>query len=279
MTIRFKNTIGKIPIYLILIILAIVWIFPILATLLVGLKSPNDFLTSTFFQLPKKFYLFQNLQDMSHSYRLYKNFFNSLVYSVSGAAICVLLSSMAAFGVTKMKPPFAFFLFLVIYSGTIFPFQMYLIPLFVMYSSLGIYDTKFGMILFYMTICTPFATFLYRGFFLSITDDIKEAALIDGCSPVRLFLQIFVPQLMAPTAVVVLFQAMWIWNDLLFGMVLSATEVARPIMVTIVQISGTTGGNIPIMMSGVILVSIPTIALFLGLRKYFIKGYVLRAIR
>ena len=196
-----------------------------------------------------------------------------------GVSICIVVSSMAAFSVTKLQPKWSFLIFIGIYSGTVFPFQMYLIPLFNMYNAFGIYNTKFGMFLFYATICTPFATFLYRGFFLAFPDEIMEAALIDGCGPVRLYFEIFIPQLAAPTAVVILFQAIWIWNDLLFGMILSATEDVRPIMVAITQVAGTGGGNIPVMMSGVIFSSIPTILLFIGLRKYFIQGYMLRTVQ
>jgi multiple sugar transport system permease protein len=180
---------------------------------------------------------------------------------------------MAAFSIVKLRPKFSFAIFLIIYSGTVFPFQMYLIPLFNIYNNLGLYNTKIGMIILYSAICTPFAVFLYRGSLLGITDSIMEAALIDGCSPVKLYANIYLPLLTAPTAVVVLFQAIWIWNDMLFGMILTTTESARPIMVAITQIAGTGGGNIPVLMAGVIITSIPTVLLFIVLRKHFIQGY------
>ena len=276
---QLKNYLRKSLIYLVLIMLVCLWLLPLVSTLLIAFKSPSDFLNSKFYHAPKQLFFFKNLQEVFRYYRLQNNFFNSILYAVVGVAICIFVSSMAAFSVTKLKPKFSFLIFLGIYSGTVFPFQMYLIPLFSMYNKLGIYNTKFGMFLFYATICTPFATFLYRGFFLSFPDEVMEAALIDGCGPVRLYYQIFVPQLVAPTAVVILFQAIWIWNDLLFGMVLSATEDVRPIMVAITQVAGTGGGNIPVMMSGVIFSSIPTILLFIGLRKYFIQGYILSSVQ
>jgi multiple sugar transport system permease protein len=189
----------------------------------------------------------------------------------------VLLSSTAAYAVTKLKPKGAFFIFLIIYSGTIFPFQLYLIPLLRTYNALHIYNTKFGMILLYSAICTPFATFLYRGYFLNMDDQIMQAAMIDGCGPVRIFTHIYLPQLASPTAVVALFQGMWIWNDLLFGMILSSSEKVRPIMVAVAQSTGTGGGKIPVMMAGVIFTSIPTVLLFISLRKYFIKGFSMRS--
>jgi multiple sugar transport system permease protein len=202
---------------------------------------------------------------------------NSLIYSISGVFFCVILSSTAAFAVTKLRPKGSFFIFLLIYSGTIFPFQLYLIPLMRTYNFLNIYNTKFGMILLYSAICTPFATFLYRGYFLNMDNQIMQAAMIDGCGPVGIFFRIYMPQLKAPTAVVALFQGMWIWNDLLFGMILSSSEKVRPIMVAVAQSTGTGGGKIPVMMAGVIFTSIPTVLLFIVLRKYFIKGFTMQS--
>lgn len=264
-------------IYIFLIFLCAVWVLPIVSTLLVAFKTPAEYMSTKFYQLPKGFEIIKNLKEVFAYYRLQINFFNSFVYALCGVIFCIILSSAAAFGVTKLKPKGSFFIFLVIYSGTIFPFQLYLIPLLRTYNAINIYNTKFGMILLYSAICTPFATFLYRGYFLNLDDQIMQAAMIDGCGPMGIFLKIYWPQLKPPTAVVALFQGMWIWNDLLFGMILSSSERVRPIMVAVAQSTGTGGGKIPVMMAGVIFTSIPTVLLFVFLRKYFIKGFSMQS--
>ena len=272
-----KNPLVMLFIYAFLILLCSVWLLPIVSTLLVAFKTPAEYMNTKFYQLPKGFELINNLKEVFTYYRLQINFLNSFIYASSGVVFCILLSSSAAYAVTKLRPKGSFFIFLVIYSGTIFPFQLYLIPLLRTYNALNIYNTKFGMILLYSAICTPFATFLYRGYFLNLDEQIMQAARIDGCGPVRVFLNIYAPLLKAPTAVVALFQGMWIWNDLLFGMILSSSERVRPIMVAVAQSTGTGGGKIPVMMAGVIFTSIPTIVLFIALRKYFIKGFSMQS--
>jgi len=264
-------------VYIFLIFLCVIWLLPIVSTLLVAFKTPAEYMDTKFYELPRGFEFLNNLKEVFTYYRLQINFFNSFVYAVCGVIFCIILSSSAAYAVTKLKPKGSFFIFLVIYSGTIFPFQLYLIPLLRTYNALNIYNTKFGMILLYSAICTPFATFLYRGYFLNLDDQIMQAAMIDGCGPMGIFLKIYWPQLKAPTAVVALFQGMWIWNDLLFGMILSSGEGVRPIMVAVAQSTGTGGGKIPVMMAGVIFTSIPTIILFISLRKYFIKGFSMQS--
>jgi ABC-type glycerol-3-phosphate transport system permease component len=272
---RLQQTrrVRKFFIYLILSFFAIVWLVPIISTITIAFKSPTEFINTRFYAFPERLYILENLRQAFRAYRLHVYFFNSLIYSVSGVAICILVSAMAGFSIAKLRPRFNFTLFMIIFSGTICPCQMYLIPLYNFYNKVGLYNTKLGMILFYAAICTPFALFVYRGYYLTLGDAVMEAARIDGCGQVRMFFQIYLPQLKAPTAVVAVFQGMWIWNDMLFGMVLSQTERVRPIMVAITSMAGTGGGNIPLLMTGVIFTSLPTILLFITLRKYFIQGY------
>ena len=262
----------KIPTYLILVLLVLVWLLPVWTTFLVAFKSSQDFMSQKFYQLPTKVSFLDNFRNVMKTYRLHEHFLNSLLYAVAGAGIAIAVSSMAGYSIVRLKPPLFFLLFLLIYSGTLFPFQMYLIPVYKFFNTLGLYNTRIGLILIYAAICTPFALFVYRGFYTTIPKDVEDAAKIDGAGPVRTFFSIFVPQSLAPTAVVALFQMTWIWNDLLFGMVLSRTQNIRPIMVALATMSGYGGGNIPYIMTGVIFTSVPTILLFVALQRYFISG-------
>jgi multiple sugar transport system permease protein len=267
----------KIPIYVVLTVLALIWVTPVFFTFVVAGKSSHDFVSQKFYQMPTKFSLLDNFNQVIKQYRLNAHFVNSLIYSVAGAAVAIITASMAGFSIVRLRPKFNFFLFLVIYSGTLFPFQMYLIPVYKLYNVLGLYDTRTGMILIYSAICIPFSLFVYRGFYTTIPREIEEAAKLDGCGPLRSFTAVFLPQSLPPTAVVALFQMTWIWNDLLFGMVLSRTQPVRPVMVALATMSGYGGGNIPWIMTAVIYTSLPTILLFILLRRFFIQGMVMQA--
>lgn len=270
-----RGQVRKIPTYLILIVLVLLWVLSVWTTFLVAFKSSQDFVSQKFYELPTRVSVVENFRNVMKTYRLHEHFLNSMLYAVAGAGIAIAVSSLAGFAIVRLKPPLFFLLFLVIYSGTLFPFQMYLIPVYRMYNVLGLYNTRIGLILIYGAICTPFALFVYRGFYTTIPKEIEDAAKIDGCGPIRSFFSIFVPQSLPPTAVVALFQMTWIWNDLLFGMVLSRTQNIRPIMVALATMSGYGGGNIPYIMTAVIFTALPTILLFVLLQKYFIKGMTL----
>ena len=252
--------------------LALIWIFPILISIYISFKTPDDFMTSHFVQLPLRNGFMENLSTAVNTFSLFRQYGNSLLYAAGGTLMCIVVSAMAAYGCTVVRPKFSFLIFIIIYSGTVFPFQMYLLPLYRTYVATKLYNTQLGMILFYATICTPFATFTYRSHFMSMSGEIRESAMIDGCSAWGMFPYIYLPLLKVPTAVVIVFQAMWIWNDLLFGMVLSQSPGVRPVMVSIFQIAGEGGGNLVVLMTAVLVTSIPTLALFIGLRNYFIQG-------
>jgi multiple sugar transport system permease protein len=263
--------------YIIIIILILIWLLPIWTSFLAAFKSPEDFINQKFYELPSEFSLIENFKNVFSIYKLHRHFLNSIIYAVAGGTIAIIAASLAGFSIIRLKPKFNFPLFLIIYSGTLFPFQIFLIPLYKMFNTIGLYDTRIGMILFYSAICIPFSLFVYRGFYTTIPREIEEAARLDGCNSFKLYLHIFVPQSIAPTAVIALFQMTWIWNDLLFGMILTRSRSTRPIMIALASMSGPSGGTIiPYAMAGAIFTSIPTILLFILLRKYFIQGMVLQ---
>ena len=202
--------------------------------------------------------------------------FNSLLYGFVGSGIAVFVAFIAAFGIVRLKMKNGLLWFLLIYSGTVFPFQMYLLPLFEAYVAVGIYNTKFGLILVYAGLCIPFATFILRGFFLTVPWEIQEAAKIEGATNFQILYKIMMPLARAPILLVFLIQFTWIWNDLLFGMVLSRSVGVRPITTALVgmqnlyaQMDG------PTILTATLMASIPTLLIFLLLQKHFIRGLTL----
>lgn len=252
--------------------LAVIWLFPIFASLTSAFKLPTDFIKMPFYSFSAVNGFSENLRTAVDTYGLMRHFFNSILYSVSGTLLCIAFSAMAAYGISIVRPKGSFALFMLIYSGTVFPFQMYLSPLYKVFIAANLYDSRLGMVLFYATICTPFATFIYRSHFMTMSNELIESAMIDGCNAYTAFPHIYLPLLKIPTAVVIVFQAMWIWNDLLFGMVLAQSPSVRPVMVSVAQIAGAGGFNMPVLMTAVIVTSVPTLLLFVGLQKYFVQG-------
>jgi multiple sugar transport system permease protein len=254
------------------LVLTVFWLLPLVILMMNAVKSPQEYLLTSGISLPQSFHLFENLAR-AWAKGLSSGFINSLIYGLVGSIAAVVLSALAAYGIVRLRIPRGLFWFLLIYSGTVFPFQMYLIPLFNMYLSTGMYDTRIGMIGFYVAITIPFCTFVMRGFFLTVPWQIQEAAALDGASSWTIFWRIMFPMARAPLILLVLIQFTWIWNDLLFGLVLTKSDEVRPIMVALVGMQGVYGATDgPSVIAATLIGSAPTLILFLALQRYFIRG-------
>lgn len=275
-----KQNFIKYMISIIVALLAIVWLFPLGVVILNALKTPNFYIMNPFWAFPDQLGFLDNLHRAWYRGGLGAGFINSFIYGILGSTLAISLAALAAYSLTTLKIKGRFFWFIFIYSGTIFPFQMYLIPLFDLYSSTGMYDTRVGLIVFYVGACIPFCLFVLRNYFTTIGKEIVEAAKIDGSSDLRIFAQMFVPMSLAPITVLYLFQFTFIWNDLLFGLTLSKSTGVKPIMAGLASLQGIySGSNMPTTLTAVLIASIPTLLLFALLQKYFMQGLVIAKVK
>jgi len=198
---------------------------------------------------------------------------NSFGYAVIGAAIAVGIAAAAAYGMTRLHLIGANGWFMLIFTGTLFPFQMYLVPLLFGYQRVGIINSWGGMLLVYVALCIPFPLLVLRNAFSGITREVDEAARIEGASEWRVFTSMILPNATGPLIALYLLQFTFIWNDLLFSSILANGIEVRSIMVALQSLQGTystLGPNVVI--TATLISSIPTVLLFVALRKYFMAG-------
>jgi ABC-type glycerol-3-phosphate transport system permease component len=265
--------VNKILLHALTLTMSIIWLLPVVMTVMNALKTPKDFIMGSFWLPVKEFGFFENVVYAWEVGKLGVGYTSSVIYGLIGASIAILLAALAAYALVVLKVKARLFWFLLIYSGTIFPFQIYLLPLFKLYTGAGLYDTRAGMFLFYAAICIPFCLFVLRNFFTTISKEIVEAAKIDGYSDIAIFMRIYFPLSLSPMAVLLLFQFTWVWNDLLFGMVLTSSNDIRPVMVAMAGMQGIyASASLPAVLTGAVICSIPTIILFFLLRKKFMSG-------
>lgn len=257
-------------------ILAFIWIFPLIFSLVSSLKTSAEFNSTDFWELPKKIGIPDTLKYISERLTLNASMGNSLFYAFIGTTVALFISCCAAYGLTKLNIKGKFYWFMFIYSGTIFPFQLYLVPIYNTYLNLGIYDTKIGLLLFYIAICIPFCTFVLRNFFLNIDDSLIESAKLDGCSDFRVLRSIILPMSVGPLSALFLVQFSFIWNDLLFGLTFSKSDNVRPVMAMLSSLTnaGATQ-NIPALLVSCLIASIPTIFVFTLTNKNLEQGFVI----
>lgn len=260
----------KIIINCILGVLAVIWITPVFFAILNMFKGQVEYNKGSFWALPVGNAFADNLVYIRDNAKIFQGMLSSLLYASCGAVFAVVLGTLAAYAIAHLKIKHRMFWFMVIYSGTIFPFQIYLIPIFRGYAKLGLYDTRLGMILFYTAICIPFVMFVLRNFFKGISRELSESAKLDGATDLQILIKIFAPMAKAPISVVLLSQFTFCWNDLMFGLTFTKSREVKPVMASLSLMNT---GHAPAMLMACLAASLPTILFFIFLNKNFEAGF------
>lgn len=267
MVMRKKN---KLIVNTILLICSVIWLFPIAFVFINMFKTKQEYNVGSFWAMPEGNYFLDNLEYLKKAAPIVEGMLSSLLYALAGTIFALVIATLAAYGLSHLNIKRKMFWFMVIYSGTVFPFQIYLIPLFKIYTKTGLYNTRQGMIVFYTAICVPYVMFVMRNFFSGISNEICESAKIDGATDLAILTRILVPMSKAPLAVCFLSQFTWCWNDLMFGLAFTKSNEIRPVMATL---SIMDQGNKPIIFIACLLASIPTLLVYVVLHRNMNKGF------
>lgn len=261
------------------IILAIAFLMPFYYLFVTVFKSNEEYARKGVLELPDSFApIVDNVVEAWTSSQVGTAMFNSFTYGLLGASFAVAIAAAAAYGLTRLRSYGANSWFMLIFAGTLFPFQMYLVPLLFTYQRVGLVNSWLGMLLLYTAICIPFPLLVLRNSFGAINREIDSAARLEGASEWRVFISMIVPNAWGSLVALFLLQFTFIWNDLLFSSVLANGNQVRSIMVALQTLQGTyaaTGPNV--VATAALLASLPTVLLFIVLRKYFMAGFQLKS--
>ena len=259
----------------VLVVAGIGWLLPVYLLLVNGSKAPAEY-DSREAWIPDGFALVPNVLAAMRLTGLADSVLSTMVYSLVAPALAVLVGAAAGFAIVALRLRHGFVWFMVIFGGTVFPLQMILLPLFDGFSRTGLYDSRIGMLAVYTVISVPFAAFVMRNFFSGVAHSVFEAAVIDGATTWRIFTRIYLPMASSALAAVFILQATFIWNDLLLGLVLTQSDDVRPIVTTLAAMQNTYGGAQPsVILAAALVVSLPTVVLFLCTQRFFGRGLAL----
>ncbi|MFB7166821.1 carbohydrate ABC transporter permease [Streptomyces sp. NPDC056242] len=250
----------------------VLWLVPVYL-LVVNALTPVASYTGNASWTSHGFALWDNLSTAWTKAGIGHSFLQSLMYAVVCGGAAVLIAAMAAFAVVVLPLPKPAFWFWLIYSGTLFPLQMFLAPLFGMYADGNLYDTRVGLMLVYVAYAVPFAFFLVRNQMTTMPPEVTEAAMLDGASFWRIFWRIHIPLMASSLGAAFIFQFTAVWNDLLFGITLSRSPDVQPVMATLSNLNNAyASSGPPVILAGALIVSVPTLVVFLTFRGLFLRG-------
>lgn len=207
--------------------------------------------------------------------------FNSVVIVSSSLVITLLISSMAAYILTRFRFWGRKVLTASLVLGMGVPLQLMVIPLYKLLSAFAMTDTYRGLVIIYATVCIPFTVFVLMGFFSSIPSDIIEAATVDGCSQNRLFWRIVMPLAKPGLIAVTSFNFVWIWNEYLLALVFTSKKSLRTISLGMYALQGSMTYTVDwgALFAGVVIMVVPAAIIFVLLNKYIISGVTVGAVK
>lgn len=258
-----------------LVVFGLIWLAPVYLLIVNAAKSPASYNARESW-IPNDFSLLANFAEAIDLSGLGESVGSTLLYAIASSTLAVLVGAAAGYAIVvlRLKRGFAWFVFL--FGGSIFPLQMILLPLFDGYTRVGLYDERLGMVLIYTAISVPFAAFVMRNFFTGISYSVFEAAVLDGATSWRIFVRLYLPMSISALVAIFILQATFIWNDLLLGLILSQSDEVRPIVTTLTGMQNTYGGaQLSTVLAGGIIVSVPTVVLFMLTQRYFARGLAL----
>ena len=262
--------------FVFLAILALVELLPFLWMFLSGFKSTREMLLDPF-AMPDVWKIENYLTAWRSGVSRY--FVNSIFTTIAATVLCVAVSSMLAYPLARFRFRLNRVLLMFVLSGMMLAPMVSLIPLYKILSFLGLYDTRLALIIPYVAFRIPFSTFLIWSHFVTIPREIEEAAIIDGCSSLRVLLQVMLPLSKPMLATTALLCARYVWNEMMFALCFIETTAIKTIPVGLLALKGQESGEWSVLVAGLALSTIPIVILYLIFQKQLVRGMMMGSVK
>ncbi len=257
----------------VLALVSVLVLLPIIWTFSTSLRLPKGS-----FDLPPKWlptdWQWQNYAEVFNRVPFGRYIINSLLVSVSSVLGQIITATLAAYAFARLRFPLKNVLFILLMSALMVPFFVTIIPVFILISRLRLVDTLWSLII--PTLVSPFGVFLLRQFFLSIPNDLEDAAKMDGAGPFQIFWHIFLPLGAPGIAVMAILAFNSHWNDFFRPFIFLFSQEHYTLPLGIVTLRGPLNtGELSIVLAGVMMSMIPMLVIVIFAQRYLVEGIVL----
>lgn len=274
---KSSYNLGKLILELFMIILALLFFFPLYLTFINGSKTYEEVLVSTS-SLPK-YFQFNNFVTVWNQIDFPNVFMNTLIITVFSVVGILLISSAAAYQLVRKPGRISNIIFLTILSSLVIPFQTMMIPLVKVAKDLNLINSIPGIIILYWGFGIPLALFLYHGFIKGIPMELEEAATIDGSSTFGIYRRILLPLLTPVTTTIAILHSLWIWNDFLLPLIMLSSKENQTIPLASFRYFGEYTNQWHLALAALTMAIIPIIVFYLFMQRYIIQGITAGAVK
>lgn len=259
------------------LVFATIILFPLYLVVINSFKSLGE-ITLNVASLPQSWTLDNYVRAWERT-DLPRSFLNSLIVTVGANIGTVLIAAMAAYRIARSPSGFTSKCYTLFIGAMIVPFHVVIIPLTVVLKSIHLGGTLFGLILVYWGLATPTGVFMYCGFMKTVPKHIEEAALIDGCSPLRVFFGIALPLLKPITFTIIIMNTFWFWNDFLLPLLVVSTGPGKTVPIAINSLMDQYIMQWDLALPALVMAMVPALVAFLLMQKNIVGGLSAGAVK
>jgi raffinose/stachyose/melibiose transport system permease protein len=266
-----RLTSGRYAVYTILLLLTVFSIGPLVLALFNALKTQSQ-LAADPLGLPAH-PQWHNFLDAWNQANMGAGLRNSAILVLgTGLGVCVI-SGSAAYALSRLKVPGSGFFILYLLVTASLPIQLFLVPLFYIWTNIGLYDNLFGLIIIYWAIYSPFATLLIRSFMVNLPKEYEEAARLDGAGDLRVLLRVILPMAWPGFLTAALIAGLQAYNEFMLAVTFIQSSGKMPVSTAFFSFQSGYTQNFTLTSAGGLIMVVPVLIAFIFLQRRFIEGY------
>ncbi len=269
---------NRLPLGAAIIVLMLLVIAPFYWIFSSSIKAPQEIIAQTPTLLPQSFTL-EHYDKLLGGSEFPTYLRNSVIIAIGTMLITVILSTLAAYGLYRLRFPGRKLLFRVILITYAFPGVLLLIPLYGMMTSLGLIDSLWALIIVDVTLAAPFAVWMLQAFFRTIPQELEEAAALDGATRLGIIVRILLPLAAPGVGAIAIFAFITSWTEYMFASVLIISDANRTLPVGLAGIIGQYQIDWGLLLAGATVTTLPVLILFSFVGRSFIEGLTAGAVK
>jgi len=274
-----RDRINRLAIVIILTAVSVTTVYPLCFVLQTSLKSESEYIDNPY-GWPERPTLtnFRNVWGESDSGNLARFGANSMIVVVSGVVLSWCVCGMAGYAFSHLRFRGRRALFFVVLGSMMIAPQVIIIPLYAMLARIGLLNKHIGLILVYVTLATPFGTYLMTSYLRGVPGELVEAAQVDGANHVQILWRVMLPVARPALVTLGIFNFLWMWNELLFALLI-LQEDTRTLTVRVATLQGEYTAHIPHISAALFLTALPVLVVFLIFQTQLTKGMTMGAVK
>ncbi len=266
----------------VLVGVSLLWLLPTVGLFVSSLRPAPLIATTGWWRAftPPFAFTLENYVHVLSQANMGRSFFNSLLIAIPATVMPILVAAFAAYAFSWMRFPGRNLLFLVVVGLLVVPLQVTLIPVLRMFVATGLAGSVPAVWIAHSAYGLPFAIYLLRSFMDELPVEMMESAALEGASHAQIFFRLVLPTSVPAIASLVIFQFMWVWNDLLVALIyLAGSPAVQPMTVTISSMVNSYGGGWEYLTAAAFVSMMLPLAVFFALQRYFVRGLLAGSVK